>query len=67
MSKDTLTNPQQEMFAKLRHCSHKIRTGSESTLEYSIIEYHISNGCKLTLCTSEEDEFYILDYVKNKF
>ena len=67
MSNDTLTKPQLELVAKLEYCADRVRKGCESNMEFSVIEYHMSNGCQLAFVSSKDDHFYIVDYVKKNF
>lgn len=62
-----LTDAQYFTFAKIHECARRYRSGQDSAFDYSIVEYHLNKGCKLLQYSKEEEEFYILDYVKNNF
>ena len=62
-----LTNAQYFTFAKIHECARRYRSGQDSAFDYSIVEYHLNKGCKLFQYSKQEEEFYILDYVKNNF
>jgi len=62
-----MTEQQRNEFNKIQYCVNRARRGEESAFEFSIIESHIKNGCKLLMESPQQESFVIAEYVKANF